>query len=146
MSGRRLNAKIFFLATEKFFRARRIKNYFLSLALVKDKEMCRLNRERLDHNYPTDVLAFNLGAEIKRGQDVLFGEIILDYEQIARQARKYGQSAAAELIFVFVHGLQHLAGEQDRTISEREAMHQRARAFLDKIGFYSSKKSSLFRR
>ena len=45
----------------------------LSLAVVDDEEMQQLNRQYLEHDYPTDVLSFLL----EDGEDFLEGEVIV---------------------------------------------------------------------
>lgn len=108
-----------------FAGAYKIKAKEISLALVGDAEIKKINRIYRGLNRPTDVLSFaplnsangNLTGQAGEGDD--FGEIILDYNQIKRQARELGRSVRAELIFILVHGLLHLSGYNDETEKDR---------------------------
>ena len=89
--------------------------YELSIALVGDKAIRRLNRVYRGKDSVTDVLAFG-------GDGDFLGEIIIDCQQIKRQAGKFGKSAEDELYFILTHGLLHLFGYDDSTEKSREEM------------------------
>ncbi len=83
-------------------------NQPVSIAIVGDRTIRRLNRQYRGRDKVTDVLAF-------LGDDDFFGEIIIDYAQIKRQAKRLRKTITAELAFVLIHGLLHLAGFRDDT-------------------------------
>ncbi len=109
---------------EKFFARHGIKDKDLSIALVGDATMRRLNKQCLGADRTTDVLAFP-GREKND-----YGEIILCRPQIERQAKRYAGSAERELIFVLVHGLLHLLGFSDKTARQKERMNALTEEFL----------------
>jgi probable rRNA maturation factor len=78
----------------------------MSVALLGDEEMRRLNREYLGKDHTTDVLAFALADEV--GATV--GDIYLGHDQAARQADEVGVSLSEELARLAIHGALHVLG------------------------------------
>ncbi len=111
---------------EKFYGKHGISGRQLSVALVGDRTIKRLNCRYLGKDRVTDVLAFP-------GESDLFGEIIIDLAQVARQAQGYGHTFAAELEFVLVHGLLHLIGYEDNTDKKRGEMDRLTEKFISEI-------------
>jgi probable rRNA maturation factor len=99
----------------------------LSLALVDDAEIRRINREFLEHDYPTDVISFRYSEP---DDAVLDGELILGVETAARVAAELGWSLDDELLLYGLHGYLHLCGYDDQTAEARQAMRQRERELL----------------
>jgi len=78
----------------------------VSLALLDDGAIRTLNREHLDHDWPTDVLSFALWEE---GEPVV-GDVYLGYEQALRQAGEEGVPVREELLRLAIHGTLHVLG------------------------------------
>jgi len=102
----------------------------ISLAIVDDPTIRRLNRQYLDHDEPTDVLSFTL----ERSADTLEGEVIASAETARRAARRYGWSPADELLLYVIHGTLHLTGQRDDTPATRALMRARERHYLAYFG------------
>jgi probable rRNA maturation factor len=85
----------------------------ISIAVVDDGQMQALNRQYLDHDYPTDVLSFVLEHESERSR--LEGQIIVSWQYAAREAPQYGWPADDELLLYVIHGCLHLIGHDDTT-------------------------------
>jgi probable rRNA maturation factor len=97
----------------------------LSLALVDDAAMTALNGAHRGKPRPTDVLSFSLVEGIhadRRG--ALLGDVVIDVEQAARQARRARRGLDAELARLLIHGVLHLLGHDH----EREDDARRMRA------------------
>ena len=96
----------------------------LSLSLVRDAEIRRLNREYRRKDRPTDVLSFSLregqGGEVSRSM----GDVVISLETAARQAAENGFTLAEEVDRLLVHGILHLAG-YDHEASPREERRMR---------------------
>ena len=107
-----------------FFQYYNIPDKNVSVALVDDKEIRRVNKEFLHRDGVTDVIAFP-------GSKKDLGEVIIDYDQIERQAEEYGNSVDYELKFVLVHGLLHLLGWEDYTPEDKEEMLEEGERFLN---------------
>ena len=94
----------------------------VSIALVDDAGIAKLNTQFHATDGPTDVLSFNYGE----GQ----GEIILSVEHARRQSRRYSTSPAREVALYLVHGILHLHGLDDRTVVQRRRMRAAERRLL----------------
>ncbi len=127
----------------------------ISVAIVSDAEIHRVNREFLGHDYPTDVISFLLNDSARDNAmidvelhdasdlhalnaledaddlcDFLNGELIVSFETAGREANAHGWSPQAELLLYVVHGLLHLCGYDDLTDEMRPLMRSRERELL----------------
>jgi probable rRNA maturation factor len=86
----------------------------VSVVIVSDAKMKQLNYQFRRKNKITDVLSFREqdGPLPEKG---FIGELIIDYSQIKRQAKKFKHSVAYELAFIVIHGTLHLLGYEDET-------------------------------
>jgi probable rRNA maturation factor len=98
----------------------------LSIAIVDDATMQALNRQYLNHDYPTDVLSFALEDD---GQH-LEGEIIVSADTAASAAAEHGTTAASEQLLYVIHGTLHLIGYGDKLPEEADAMCAAEARFL----------------
>ncbi|MGK7310855.1 MAG: rRNA maturation RNase YbeY [Candidatus Longimicrobiales bacterium M2_2A_002] len=103
----------------------------LSLTLLDDPSMAALNRDWLDRDHPTDVLAFALHGP---GEPPV-GDIYLGTERAIEQAAERGESPVRELARLAVHGTLHVLGydhpETDRESSEMWQHQERIVAGLE---------------
>lgn len=113
-------------AASAFGRKYKLRDKELSLAFIGGAEMKKLNRQYRGRNRPTDILSF-------KGDGDELGEIVIDYAQIKRQAKEFGNSAERELAFILVHGLLHLMGYDDKTERERKEMIKIGEEFVKKL-------------
>ena len=100
----------------------------VSITLVDDAYMERLNIEYKEKRGTTDVIAF----PFKEGEDAecsgeLLGDIYISLEQASRQ--KVG-SLLDELKLLVIHGILHLAGYNDTTDEERAIMRKKEEEYL----------------
>jgi rRNA maturation RNase YbeY len=88
----------------------------------------RINREFLQHDYPTDTITFryNHGPAIE-------GEVYISLDVVEENAGRFNTSFDDELMRVIVHSALHLAGWHDRTPEERDAMRLREDAYLNRM-------------
>jgi probable rRNA maturation factor len=96
----------------------KLKELTASISIVDDPTIHRLNREHLDHDWPTDVISFVFENE----DGMVDGEIIASIDTATRLARDAGWSPADELLLYVIHGLLHLAGLDDIEEHDRIAM------------------------
>ncbi len=108
----------------------KIANAQISVAIVDDATIQRLNRQYLEHDYPTDVLSFTLDSDDGR----VDGEIIASADTAQRVAPDHGWSADHELLLYVVHGALHLAGFDDSTADGRRQMRRRESEVLEPLG------------
>jgi len=97
----------------------------LSIVLVGDAEMARLNLRYHDIPGTTDILTFDYGE----GQ----GELIISAERAVAQARQFRSTAARELALYVVHGILHLRGYDDRTPAQQRRMRAAERRLLAQV-------------
>jgi len=91
----------------------------LSVALVGDKEIRRLNAKYRKKNRTTDVLSFFV-ADPPHAKPIILGDVIISVEQARRQARARKKTLKSEMVTLLIHGILHLLG-YDHERSERQA-------------------------
>lgn len=144
----KINLKKTAALAESFLRAYKKTGWSVSLAIVGDARMRRLNHQYRGLDKATDVLSFAaLDLPGGHGQGRLktankyLGEIVIDIQE-ARRIKKY-QEMIGELgldfktligdyifYFLLIHGLLHLLGYDDATVPERQEMLKKGRDFL----------------
>ena len=109
----------------------------LTVALVDDPEIARLNERHLNLTGPTDVLAFDLDGDASGGdvpRKAINGEIVLSVDTAAREARRRGHDGTAEVALYAVHGTLHLLGYDDRNEVDAARMHAVEDEVLASVG------------
>ncbi len=99
--------------------------YRVSLTLVSQEEIQKLNLQYRDTDKPTDVLtfAFEEADVIQNDEYIDLGNIILCPEVAKKQASNFHHPVNRELSFLFIHGLLHAFGyEHHRSNEEAEKM------------------------
>ena len=109
-------------------------NLIVSVAFIGDKKMRQLNKQYRKKDKTTDVLSFVTDKKFLSTENYL-GEIIINYQQIKRQAKKYKKSVKQELVFILVHGLLHLVGYDDLTEKQRQKMINLANNFISTLKY-----------
>ena len=94
----------------------------ISVALVTDKIIKRINRKYLGKNRPTDVMAFNL-SESPQGK--FLGEIIISTDTALSNSQKFNTRPQDEIYLYLIHGLLHLLGYDDNTRKNALKMQKR---------------------
>jgi len=91
----------------------------LSIVAVNDSDIHRINRDFLNHNYPTDVISFDLSDA---SDQPIQGEIYVNLDRARIQAKEYSVSYSNEVLRLVTHGFLHLLGYDDQTSSQRKHM------------------------
>ena len=91
----------------------------LSVSLVGDAGIRRLNRQYRGKDRATDVLSFSLREGEFGDVGSSMGDVVISLETAARQATDNGFRLAEEVDRLLVHGILHLAG-YDHEVSARE--------------------------
>jgi probable rRNA maturation factor len=103
----------------------------ISLAVVDDATIHELNRQFLNHDWPTDVLSFALQDDGNH----LEGEVIISADTAATAAAELGCTPAAEQLLYVIHGMLHLVGYRDKTPPEAHEMRLAEAQFLGEFGW-----------
>jgi probable rRNA maturation factor len=112
----------------------------LSLAVVGDRTIRRLNRDYLERDKPTNVISFAMQEGDFPGLNpALLGDVVISADTAAREAAEGGVSFDARLTFLLLHGILHLTGYDHERSGEDEArrMEKKERelfALLEKEG------------
>ncbi|WHZ24154.1 MAG: Metal-dependent hydrolase YbeY, involved in rRNA and/or ribosome maturation and assembly [Nitrospira sp.] len=105
----------------------------LSLEIVGDHRMRRLNRTFRQRDKTTDVLAFAM-REGPGPPSPLLGDVVISLPQAIRQARRHQRGIDHELAVLLIHGVLHLCGyDHERNAAEARRMVRRERALLRSI-------------
>ena len=105
----------------------------IGVVLTDDAKMRALNRTWRGKDAATNVLSFpaptSAGVEPR-----LLGDVVLAYETIAREAAEQRISARDHLAHLTVHGVLHLLGHDHENDRDAEAMENREREILVRLG------------
>ncbi len=93
---------------------------------VSEKEILRINREFLKHDYFTDVITFSNNIKLLVG-----GDIFICPKIVFVNAVSYGSDDYTELYRVMIHGILHLMGYNDGTEEEKRIMRGKEDFYLD---------------
>ncbi len=102
----------------------------ISIAIVDDEQMHRLNNQYLQHDYTTDVLSFVL----EEGEGWLDGELIVCFPYATREAERFGWTAADEVLLYTIHGTLHLVGYDDQDSESKQEMRAAEVKYLAPFG------------
>ncbi len=91
----------------------------LSILVVDDDGIRRLNRQWRGKDEPTDVLSF---PQSGRGAGPLLGDVAISLETARRVARRAKRSVGAELDRYLAHGLLHLLGHDHARPADAKRM------------------------
>ncbi|MDD2680582.1 MAG: rRNA maturation RNase YbeY [Patescibacteria group bacterium] len=106
----------------------------LSVVLAGDRRLHSLNREFRGYDKVTDVLTFSAPEEMKNA----LGEIFINLNDCHR-GYKYNEVFSEKksfkyiLIFLLIHGLLHLAGDDDKSEKERLQMVARGEKIMQEL-------------
>ena len=108
----------------------------LSVSLVNDREIRRVNREHRGKDKPTDVLSFPLYEAGERTADAerLLGDVVISVDTARRQAAAYDAPLQNEIYRLLIHGILHVLGHDHEEAAERRAMESEERRLASAIG------------
>jgi rRNA maturation RNase YbeY len=100
----------------------------VNYVFCSDKQILKINKEYLKHNFYTDILSFELsepGAPI-------FAEIYISIDRVKDNAKRISESIKSELYRVMFHGALHLCGYKDKSKREQIEMKLKEDYYLQK--------------
>nr|MBQ0091353.1 apolipoprotein N-acyltransferase [Candidatus Enterousia merdequi] len=101
----------------------------VSITLVDDKQIHKLNKKYRDMDKPTNVLSFELG------DDILLGDIFISLDTVKKEAIEAGISIEEHTAHMVVHGMLHLQGYDHIKESEAKVMESKEIKILKKLGY-----------
>lgn len=107
--------------------------YELTVVLVDDREITRLNRQYFRRNRPTNVISFPLMDDSPVSlPSRLLGDVVISAETARRDAGEVGKKAEDEILFLMIHGILHLAGyDHEGSVAERRKMETKEKEFFE---------------
>ena len=106
----------------------------ISLTLVGDAAIQKLNRLHRRQDKPTDVLSFPLDPGEIEGPERLLGDIVISVDTARRQASDYDAPLQREIYRLAIHGLLHVLGHDHIETEERAVMEAEERRLAAAIG------------
>ena len=92
-----------------------------------DEKLIEINKERLGHDFYTDIVTFPLTD----CETVLSSEFCISIDRIKENAQTFGRSYESELHRVIIHGVLHLIGFDDLTDEEEKEMREQEELSLE---------------
>jgi probable rRNA maturation factor len=94
----------------------------ITIAIVDDKSMRKLNLDFLGEDKTTDVLSFNSDEPDPDSGHINLGDIIISYPTAAAHAAEAGNDIESEIQLLVVHGVLHLLGNDHHTTKAKSDM------------------------
>lgn len=110
--------------TESGYQVGELHYYFCS-----DETLLNINKERLGHDFYTDIVTFPLGD----CESYISSEFCLSLDRIAENALTFGRTFESELLRVIIHGVLHLVGFDDLTDVQELEMRKKEEECLEKF-------------
>ncbi|MDW8382334.1 MAG: rRNA maturation RNase YbeY [Verrucomicrobiota bacterium] len=111
----------------------------LSICLLGDHAIARLNEGYVGHAGPTDVITFDYRNTVSEGilagagKPELRGEICIGVHEARRQARRYRCDWSHEVVRYVIHGVLHLLGYDDGEVAARRRMKRLEDRLLQRL-------------
>lgn len=101
----------------------------VTLLVVDDDAITRLNRRYFHRNRPTNVISFPMeGVPAASIPLKILGDVVISAETAARQAKEAGKKPEEEILFLMIHGILHLLGyDHEGREKERREMEEKER-------------------
>jgi len=120
----------------RFLRRLALRGCELSILLVGDSAIRRLNRRWRGKDSATDVLSFPAGDA--PGPSKVLGDVVISYQTATRRAKASSGRVEAELDRYLAHGLLHLLGYDHTSRSQAQEMAAREKKLLARQGMVAA--------
>src|SRR5579862_2346951 len=107
----------------------------VTVQLISDEAMSRLNQTFRKKHGPTDVLSFPAKRTNSIENTKYVGDIAISAETARRNARKFSRGLSVEMRILILHGMIHLAGfDHETDHGEMDRLERRLRRRLGVTG------------
>lgn len=114
----------------------------VTILLVTDDEIASYNERFLDHDEPTDVLAFPLEDLLPgvvpdldpHGPPMILGDVLVAPAYVRRQSAEMDVSYGDEMALMVTHGILHLLGYDHEDDGDAQRMERRESELLGQVG------------
>lgn len=113
-----------------------IENSIVSIVLVDNEYIHKINKEYRNVDRETDVISFAFMDDETNPESGItdLGEIYISLEKAHSQSKEYGHSFKRELFFLLTHGLLHLLGYDHMTEEDEKEMFGLQEEVLNSLG------------
>ena len=119
----------------------------ISLTLTDDEGIRGMNKQFRGVDAPTDVLSFPqysfVGLDAPHGfRRAVLGDIVINTQRCAKQAKEFGHSFEQEAAFLCVHSVLHLLGyDHEVSLEDEEEMCRIQREVVKSLGFRPARRT-----
>lgn len=102
----------------------------LSVLIVDDAAIQKVNRDYLERDCPTNVISFSQQegeTPDLPGSGALLGDVVISAETAMRDAQEVGSEMFSELVFLLLHGILHLLGYDHERGTQADAERMEAK-------------------
>lgn len=105
----------------------------LSILIVDDRHIQKLNRKYLNKQGPTNVIAFPMQAgDFSNINPQLLGDVVISIETARNEGNAAGVPTETRLLQLLVHGILHLFGyDHETTTRQALRMERKSSKLLD---------------
>ena len=103
----------------------------LGIIILSDEQLREINIKHLKTDYYTDIITFDYAEN----ESEIDGELCISIDRIKENAKKYKISDKEEMYRVIIHGVLHLAGENDDKKEQQKRMQDKENQYLKLICF-----------
>lgn len=113
-----------------------IESSIVSIVLVDNEYIHKINKEYRNVDRETDVISFAFMDDETNPESGItdLGEIYISLEKAHSQSKEYGHSFKRELCFLLTHGLLHLLGYDHMTEEDEKEMFGLQEEVLNGLG------------
>ncbi|MEX0905138.1 MAG: rRNA maturation RNase YbeY [Balneolaceae bacterium] len=104
----------------------------VELVYIDEDEITEINRKHLDKDYITDTISFRYDDD---NNQAIEGTLYGCAPRIAEQSKEFDADPQNEFYRIFIHGLLHLAGYNDKTEEEKKTMTDLENRYLSVLNF-----------
>jgi rRNA maturation RNase YbeY len=103
----------------------------LEISFISGVDIRLINKTYLNHHYTTDIITFNYSDVVKQ----IDGEIFISIEDALTNSKMFKVTLSDELVRLVIHGVLHLLGYNDQTISDKKIMKRLENKLFSKNNF-----------
>lgn len=103
----------------------------INYIFCSDKYLIDINKKFLNHNYYTDIIAFD-NSDF---ENEISGDIFISYERVFENATKFSVEIDKEMSRVIIHGILHLIGYKDSIKKDIVEMRKKEDYYISKKSF-----------
>lgn len=107
----------------------------VSLSIVGEDEIHKLNKSYRDVDRPTDVLSFPMDESFPMGDSevLILGDIVICLDIAKNQAKDFGHSLEREMMYLICHSCLHLLGYDHIDSDDKRQMREKEKQVMKRL-------------